>query len=77
MPKVYLELEDVEQLEEAATCLRDRLLVRVLFWSGCRISEALAIRIPEDIDVTGGTITIKHLKTRTRLLCPYYILTKH
>ncbi|MBA7465724.1 Tyrosine recombinase XerC [subsurface metagenome] len=71
MPKVYLELEDVEQLEEAATCLRDQLLVRVLFWGACRVSEALAIRIPEDIDVTGGTITIKHLKTRTRLLCPY------
>ncbi|GAJ19610.1 unnamed protein product [marine sediment metagenome] len=70
MPKVYLELEDVEQLEEAATCLRDQLLVRVLFWSACRISEALAIRV-EDIDVTGGTITVKHLKTRTRLLCPY------
>jgi len=38
MPKVYLELEDVEQLEEAATYLRDRLLIRLLFWSGCRIS---------------------------------------
>jgi len=70
MPKVYLEVEDIEQLEGATTCLRDQLLVRVLFWSACRISEALAIRV-EDIDVTGGTITIKHLKTRTRLLCPY------
>ncbi|MBA7515065.1 Tyrosine recombinase XerC [subsurface metagenome] len=70
MPKVYLEVEDIEQLEGATTCLRDQLLVRVLFWSACRISEALAIRV-EDIDVSGGTITIKHLKTRTRLLCPY------
>jgi len=71
MPKVYLELEDVEQLEGATTCLRDQLLVRILFWGACRVSEALAIRVPEDIDATGGTIIIKHLKTRVRLLCPY------
>jgi len=71
MPKVYLELKDIERLEEAASCLRDRLLIRVLFWGACRVSEALAIKIPEDMDATNGTITIKHLKTRTRLLCPY------
>lgn len=69
MPKVYLELEDIEQLEEAATCMRDQLLIRLLFWSGCRISEALGVRV-EDVDPSGG-ITIKHLKARTRLLCPY------
>ncbi len=71
MAKIYLEPADIEELEEAATCLRDRLLIRVLFWGACRVSEALAIRVPEDIDATGSTITIKHLKTRTRLLCPY------
>ncbi len=71
MAKTYLEPQDIEQLEEAATCLRDQLLIRLLFWSGCRISEALAIRVPEDIDVPTDTITIKHLKARVRLLCPY------
>lgn len=69
MAKVYLELEDIEQLEAATLCMRDRLLIRLLFWSGCRISEALGIRV-EDVDPS-GSIIIKHLKARTRLLCPY------
>jgi len=70
MAKTYLELEDIRQLEEATTCLRDRLLIRLLFWSGCRVSEALGVKV-EDIDAERGIITISHLKARTRLLCPY------
>ncbi len=69
MPKAYLELEDITKLEAAATCVRDQLLIRLLFWSGCRISEALGIRV-EDIDFDQGIVTIKHLKTRIRLTCP-------
>ena len=68
--RVYLTPEDIEQLEKAATCIRDRLLIRVLFWAGCRVSEALGVNV-EDIDTERGIITIKHLKARTRLLCPY------
>lgn len=70
MAKTYLEPEDIEQLEKATLCLRDRLLIRLLFWSGCRVSEALGVKV-EDIDTERGIITIKHLKARTRLLCPY------
>ncbi len=70
MPKTYLELEEVDALESAARYLRDRLLVRFSFWAMIRVSEALAIRV-EDIDFDQGTLTIKHLKTRTRILCPY------
>jgi len=66
--KAYLELNEVNQLEKAATCLRDRLLIRLLFWLGCRISEALALKV-EDIDFEHGTITIQHLKTRLKLSC--------
>ncbi|MFQ5924501.1 MAG: tyrosine-type recombinase/integrase [Dehalococcoidia bacterium] len=69
MAKAYLEVDEVERLEEAATNLRDRLLVRLLFRLGCRISEALALRV-EDIDFERGTVTIEHLKARTRLSCP-------
>jgi len=69
MTKAYLEIDDVKRLERAAAYLRDRLLIRILFHLGCRISEALAIRV-EDIDFEMGTITIEHLKTRSRLLCP-------
>lgn len=66
MTKAYLEPNEIEQLENAATYLRDKLLIRLLFHLGCRISEALAIKV-EDIDFSQGTITILHLKSRLRL----------
>jgi len=67
--KAYLEYVDIELIEGAATCLRDRLLVRLLFRLGCRVSEALALKV-SDIDFEHATVTILHLKTRTRLSCP-------
>jgi len=68
--KAYLTPEDAEGMAQAATCVRDELLVRVLFWASCRISEALGLTV-DDVDPTQGTITIQHLKIRIRLLCPY------
>jgi integrase/recombinase XerD len=70
MAKAYLEAEEVKRLEQAAEYLRDKLLIRLLFRLGCRISEALAIS-PGDIDFTRGTVTIEHLKTRIKLSCPH------
>jgi len=67
--KAYLEQTELKQLEEGATCLRDRLLIRLLARLGCRISEALALRV-EDIDFNAGTVTILHLKTRISSYCP-------
>jgi len=67
--KTYLDPEDVELMEKAAGCLRDRLLIRLLFRLGCRVSEALALRV-DDIDFARGTVTIEHLKTRIRASCP-------
>jgi len=67
--KAYLEPQDVERMEEAATCLRDKLLVKLLFRLGCRISEALAATV-DDVDLTQGLATIVHLKSRVRLFCP-------
>lgn len=67
--KAYLELTELRQLEAQATCLRDRLLIRLLTRLGCRISEAVALRV-EDIDFDSGTITILHLKSRLTLSCP-------
>jgi len=69
MAKAYLEVEDVKRLEEAATCFRDRLLIRLLFHLGCRISEALALGT-KDIDFDAGTVTIEHLKSQIKLACP-------
>ena len=67
--KAYLESEEVARMEQADTNLRDRLLISLLFRLGCRVSEALAIKV-EDIDFTHGTVTIKHLKSRLKLSCP-------
>ena len=69
MTRVYLELDDVIRLEHAAANLRDRLLIRLLSHEGCRITEALGIAV-EDIDLSKGTVTIQHLKTRLKLSCP-------
>ncbi len=67
--KAYLEPKEVEQLETAAAYLRDKLLVRLLWRLGCRISEALEI-CAGDIDFSQGTVTIEHLKLRVKLSCP-------
>lgn len=56
-------------MENAASNLRDRLLIRLLSHLGCRITEALTIGV-EDIDFHARTVTIQHLKIRLRLFCP-------
>lgn len=66
--KTYLEPSEVALLEDAATNLRDRLLIRLLFHLGCRVSEALNLAI-EDIDLDNGRVTIEHLKARVSLSC--------
>jgi len=70
MTKTYLEPDEVKRLEEAGEYLRDRLLIRLLFRLGCRVSEALGIGI-DDIDFAEGAVTIKHLKERVKLSCPF------
>jgi len=67
--KTYLDPDDVEILEKNADLVRDRLLVRLLFRLGCRVSEVLKLRV-NDIDYEQATITILHLKTRSKLVCP-------
>ncbi len=66
--RTYLEPHEAVLMEKAATNLRDRLLVRLLFRLGCRITEALALAV-EDVDFDHGTITIQHLKASLRLSC--------
>jgi len=66
--KTYLDPSEVALLEEAATNLRDRLLIRLLFHLGCRISEALALTV-EDVDFERGIVSIRHLKASLRLCC--------
>ena len=67
--KAYLELSEIELMEQATTCQRDQLLIRLLSHLGCRISEALALKV-EDIDFDLSTVTILHLKRSMKLSCP-------
>ena len=66
--KAYIEPEEVTLMEKAASNLRDKLLIRTLFHLGCRITEALSLKV-DDIDFTQGTVTIIHLKARMKLSC--------
>jgi integrase/recombinase XerD len=67
--KAYLEPQEIVQIENQATNPRDRLLIHVLFKLGCRISEALALKV-EDFDFSQKTVIIQHLKSRIQLSCP-------
>ena len=69
MAKAYLEVDEVRELEDAAGYLRDKLLIRLTFRLGCRISETLGIGVT-DIDFSQATVTIEHLKLRINLSCP-------
>jgi len=67
--RTYLLPEDIALLENSAANMRDRLFIRVLSHSGCRISEAINLSV-DDIDLVKGTITIQHLKSRIQASCP-------
>ena len=67
--KTYLEIKEIAAMEKVAGNLRDRLLIRLLFHLGCRVSEALALTVT-DIDFAAGTVSIRHLKSRLKLSCP-------
>jgi integrase/recombinase XerD len=67
--KAYLEPEEIQKLEDAAKFLRDKILIRILFHLGCRISEALGLDV-KDINFDACTITILHLKLHINIACP-------
>ncbi len=69
MSKAYLDPEEVKTLEQQANYLRDKVLIRLLFHLGCRVSEALALEL-KDIDFKASTVSIHHLKSRVKLTCP-------
>ncbi len=68
MTKAYLEPDEIDRLEKAALYARDRLLIRLLFHLGCRVSEALSVQV-KDVDFDHGTVIIQHLKVRMQLGC--------
>jgi integrase/recombinase XerD len=58
----------IERLIAAATNPRDRAFLALLARTGVRISEAVGIKI-DDIDFRKGTLTILHLKEKSKLKC--------
>lgn len=63
--KGYLDPEQVERLMAAALDIRDRLLVRIPWRTGIRVSELVALR-EQDIDFENRAIKIVVLKERKR-----------
>ena len=63
--KGYLEWEQVERLIAVATNLRDKLLVRLPWRTGARVSEFIGIK-ESDIDFENRAIVIKVQKMRKR-----------
>ncbi len=68
-PKEYLTPEDAEKIENAAPCLRDKLLIRLLRRSACRVGEILGLE-ERHIDFVHHQLKIEHEKLRIRLVCP-------
>lgn len=48
--KTYVEPEEVGRMEKVTNNLRDKLLIRLLFRLGCRVSKALTLTV-EDVDL--------------------------
>lgn len=70
MLKTYLEDSEIDQVIEAASTLRDKLIIRLLYYVGCRVSELNSIEV-EGIDYQRGMILIPHLKSApTKKECP-------
>ncbi|MBA7499448.1 Tyrosine recombinase XerC [subsurface metagenome] len=63
--KGYLEPEQVERLIAVATNPRDRLLIRIPWRTGIKVSELIGIK-ESDIDFEGRAILIKIQKQRKR-----------
>jgi integrase/recombinase XerD len=67
--KTFLNADDIQKLENAAGYVRDKLLIRLLFHTGCRISEVLSLPVA-NIDFTKKAVTIENLRFRRELFCP-------
>jgi len=66
--KAYVEPQEVTSMKEAASCVRDRVFIDLLFHLGCRVTEALALTV-DDIDFDQSVVTIRHLKRRLNIFC--------
>lgn len=68
-PEEYLAPEDTSLIEDAAECLRDKLLIRLLRRLGCRVGEVLGLE-ERHIDFARRQVKIEHEKLRISVSCP-------
>lgn len=66
-PPVALSKEDIDQMIETAKNPRDKLIIQLLYNTGIRISELLAIGV-EEIDFKEGVIRVFGKGNKTRLV---------
>jgi len=66
--KTYLTEADINRLFMAADTLRNKLIIRLLYHLGCRVSELVTIKC-SDIDFRKRLILIRHLKKVVRRVC--------
>jgi len=66
--KRYPEPEQVDRLIAVATNPRDKAFISTLAKTGIRISEVIELKT-SDIDFQRGTLTIVHLKEKSKLKC--------
>ncbi len=62
--------EQVDKLITAAANPRDKAFITLLTRTGIRISEAIQLKV-SDIDFRRETLTVMHLKEKSKLKCPY------
>lgn len=70
----YLDAAERERFYNALDCLScpaDRTFCELIYWTGCRPSEALALT-PHSIDMESGFVAIRSLKKRRRGQSPVY-----
>lgn len=67
--KEYLEPADSSLIEDAAQCLRDKVLIRLLRRLGCRVGEVLGLE-ERHIDFAKRQVKIEHEKLHINLSCP-------
>lgn len=78
--KTFLEVSEVELLEKNAVtydrralawvpCLRDQVLIHLIFRTGCRVGEVLPLAV-EDLDLGLGLVKVVKEKDRLQLFCP-------
>ena len=64
------QVELVERLITAGKNPRDKAFASLLARTGVRVSEAIGLKI-DDVDFQSGTLTIVHLKEKSKLKCPH------